>query len=394
MSSVTRRQFVQLSGLIGAGLGLTACSVSGGVEAGSEKVRVGVMGPYSGAVAQYGLACRNGSLLCMKQFNEKGGYKGQAVELIVQDEKGDSTEAVNVYNKMVDDGVSVVIGDVTSKPTVAVAQVSVNDNMPCVTPSATTADVIAFGKNFFRATVTDPFQGKVMAGFAHRQGYKTLATIYNNQGDYEAGVEKAFVEQAQALGLTVASRQGYPEGAVDFNAQLTAILATNPDAIFAPNYYADSGKIVTQARQLGYKGIFLGSDGWANIVGGDQDYASPKDLEGCFYNAAFLVENNDPKVANFVEAYKKEYGEVPSNFCALGYDAALIVCDALQKVESKNLTPGSAEFKQAVIDAIAENKVDGVTGTISFKGTGDPVKATLIISFENGKEKIFDTYEA
>lgn len=395
-TNISRRSFLQASGVASLALGLAGCSGNnqGGGVAADGALKVGVMGPYTGDVAQYGLACRNGSLLYFKKINAEGGINGKQVELVVEDEKGDATEAVNVYNKMVEDGVTAIVGDVTSKPTIAVAQASVQDNMPCVTPSATTADVIKFGDNYFRACITDPFQGRVMAGFAARQGYKTVATIYNNQGDYETGVEQAFVEEAKAKGLTVSSEQGYPQGAVDFNAQLTAIIATNPDAIFAPNYYQDSGKIVTQARQLGYKGVFLGADGWANIVGGDQDYASAEDLEGCFYDASFSAVNTDPKVQEFIDAYKAEYNEAPSNFCALGYDAALIMGEALRKAEESGKTPGTDEYKQAVIEAIKSNTVDGVTGAISYSGTGDPVKATLIITFEGGKERIFETATA
>lgn len=394
--NVSRRQFLWASSALAAGLGLVGCSGGSESDGASDSgdastIKVGVMGPYSGDVAQYGLACRNGALLYFKQLNASGGINGKQVELLVQDEKGDATEALNVYNKMVEDGVSAIVGDVTSKPTIAVAQASVVDNMPCVTPSATTADVISFGDNYFRACITDPFQGRVLADFAAKQGYKTVATIYNSQGDYESGVEKAFVDQAVANGLTVTSEQGYAQGATDFNAQLTTIMSDNPDAIMSPNYYQDTGKIVTQARQLGYTGIFLGPDGWANIVGSDQDYASPEDLEGCFYDSSFVASNNDDKVRQFVEDYKAEYDETPTNFCALGYDAAMIVAAGLKAAEDTGSEVGSDDYKQAVIDGIASGSVEGVTGTISYNGTGDPSKSTLIITFKDGVEDIFDT---
>jgi branched-chain amino acid transport system substrate-binding protein len=397
--NVSRRQFLQASGALVAGLGLAGCG--GGSDTGTasdggdaSSIKVGVMGPYSGDVAQYGLACRNGAQLYFKQINADGGVNGKQIELSVQDEKGDATEALNVYNKMVEDGVSAIVGDVTSKPTIAVAQASVADNMPCVTPSATTADVISFGDNYFRACITDPFQGKVMADFAAKQGYKTVATIYNSQGDYETGVNGAFVEQAAANGITVTSEQGYAQGATDFNAQLTAIMSDNPEAVLSPNYYQDTGKIITQARQLGYKGVFLGADGWANIVGSDQDYASPEDLEGCFYDSSFVASNDDERVKKFVEDYKVEYDEDPTNFCALGYDAAMIVAAGLKAAEEEGAEAGSDDYKQAVIDAIAAGTVEGVTGSISYKGTGDPAKSTLIITFKDGAEEIFDTISA
>ena len=226
-NNVSRRQFVELSGLVAAGLGLVGCG-GGSASSSSDSIKVGIMGPFSGDVAQYGIACRNGAQLYFKQLNEKGGVNGKQIDMDVQDEKGDATEAVSVYNKLVQDGVTAIVGDVTSTPTIAVAQASVTDNMPCVTASATAADVITFGSNYFRACITDPFQGKVMADFAAKQGYKTVGTIYNSGGDYEVGVEKAFVEEAQSKGITITSEQGYPAGATDFNGQLTSIIAPTP----------------------------------------------------------------------------------------------------------------------------------------------------------------------
>lgn len=393
--NISRRHFIAGASIAATGLGLAGCSGgSSSDSSSSNSISVGLMGPYTGEVAQYGLACRNGAQLYIKQVNAQGGINGKQINVSVEDEKGDATEAVTVYNKLAQEGVVAIIGDVTSTPTIAVAQESVKDNMPCVTPSATAADVISKGDNYFRACITDPYQGRLMAQFAHDQGFKTVATIYNSGGDYEAGVEEAFHNHALELGLTVASRQGYPNGATDFNAQLTAILASSPDAILSPNYYADSGKIVTQARQLGYKGAFLGADGWANIVGGDQDYASYEDLEGCFYDCSFSTANDAANVQKFVSDYKAEYNEAPSNFCALGYDAAMLVVSGIKAAENAGLSADSDEYKQAVIDAIAKGSVDGVTGTISFDGTGDPVKSTLIITFEDEEEKIFKTIDA
>jgi branched-chain amino acid transport system substrate-binding protein len=117
-NTISRRSFVRLGAASAAGLGaatvLAGCG--GGAKTDDSVIKVGLMGPYSGDVAQYGLAVRNGAQLYVKQINDKGGINGKKVELTVQDEKGDATEAVNVYNKMVEEGVVAIIGDVTSTP--------------------------------------------------------------------------------------------------------------------------------------------------------------------------------------------------------------------------------------------------------------------------------------
>lgn len=393
--NISRRQFLGGSAAVFAALGLAACGGNGGGDAsgdGASSIKVGILGPHTGDVSSYGLACKNGAQLYFDQLNADGGINGKTVEYLVEDEKGDATEAVNAYNKLVQDGVVGIVGDVTTIPTVAVAQASVNDNMPCVTPSATAADVVTYGSNFFRACVTDPEQGRVMAAFAEERGYKSIATLYLSGDDYSEGVNNAFCEECQAKGITITTQQSYSDGDVDFNTQITNIMGTNPDAILVPNYYQDDGKIVTQARQQGYDKVFLGVDGWSGIFGGSENYAAAADLHDCYYCCAFTGSNSDESVQEFISAYQEAYGEAPTNFCALGYDAAMVLANGIKAAEEAGLEAGTDEYLQAVIDGIASGAVQGVTGSISYEGTGDPVKSSLIITFaEDGSEEIFET---
>ena len=398
--NVSRRNFLQVSAAGVALLGLAGCngsndSASAG-EGGSGSIKVGIMGPHTGDNSSYGLACLNGAQLYFKQLNADGGINGKQIEPVVYDEKGDATEAVNAYNRLVqEDGVTGIVGDVTTGPTIAVAKASVADNMPCVTPSATAADVVTYGSNYFRACVTDPEQGRVMANFASEQGYKNVATLYLTGSDYSEGVNAAFCEEAEAAGITITAQESYAEGDVDFNSQLTNIIGTNPDAILVPNYYQDDGMIVNQARTQGYDKVFLGVDGWSGIYGGSENYAEAANLHDCYYCCAFSSSNESETATAFVEAYEAEYGEAPTNFCALGYDAAMVLANGLAAAEEAGLEPGSEDYKQAVIDGIASGTVEGVTGSISYEGTGDPIKSSLIITFaEDGTEETFEVLEA
>lgn len=395
--NVSRRQFVTGSAALALGLGLVGCGGNGGGESsGASGIKVGIMGPHTGDNSSYGLACLNGAQLYFKQLNADGGVNGKQIEAVVYDTKGDATEAVNAYNRLVqEDGVTGIVGSVLTGPTIAVAQASVADNMPCVTPSATAADVVTYGSNYFRACVTDPEQGRVMAHFASEQGYKNVATLYLSGSDYSEGVNAAFCEEAEALGITITTQQSYAEGDVDFKAQLTNIIATSPDAILVPNYYQDDGMIVNQARGQGYDKVFLGVDGWSGIYGGSENYADAANLHDCYYCCAFSSSNESETATKFVSDYEAEYGEAPTNFCALGYDAAMVLAAGLTAAEEAGLEAGTDEYKQAVIDGIAAGTVDGVTGSISYEGTGDPVKSSLIITFaEDGTEETFQVLEA
>lgn len=396
--NVSRRQFVTGSAAAIMGLGLVGCGGNGGGEGGdgASSIKVGIMGPHTGDNSSYGLACLNGAQLYFKQLNADGGVNGKQIEAVVYDTKGDATEAVNAYNRLVqEDGVTGIVGSVLTGPTIAVAQASVADNMPCVTPSATAADVVTYGSNYFRACVTDPEQGRVMAHFASEQGYQNVATLYLSGSDYSEGVNAAFCDEAESLGITITTQQSYADGDVDFKAQLTNIIATNPDAILVPNYYQDDGMIVNQARTQGYDKVFLGVDGWSGIYGGSENYADAANLHDCYYCCAFSSSNESETATKFVSDYEAEYGEAPTNFCALGYDAAMVLAAGLTAAEEAGLEAGSDEYKQAVIDGVASGTVMGVTGSISYEGTGDPVKSSLIITFaEDGAEETFQVLEA
>ena len=396
---MNRRGFFKLGGAVAAGLGsatiLAGCGGGSG-SGGGDTIKVGMVFSETGDMAQYGMSMRRGVELYVKKFNDDGGANGKKIDLQNQDDKGDATETVNAYNKLTEDGIVGVLGSVSSTATVALAQATAADNMPTVSPAATAADVVEKGKNTFRACFTDPEQGVVMADFAAEKGYKTIGTIFDSGGDYNKGVNEAFCEQAAKKGITISSQQGYSAGDVDFKGLLTTIIATNPDAIFCPNYFNDVGKIVTQGRELGFKGPFLGADGWDGIIGGDQEYASAEDLAGCFYDSSFTTSSEDQKVKDSVKAFgDANDGAKPDNFAALAYDAAAILLQAIKKVEEAgDKKAGSEDYKQAVIDAIAGNTVEGITGKISYAGTGDPKKSVLIIGIGNdGSVTVADTIE-
>ena len=292
------KKFFALLIVVAMALAITACSSSDSGEAGTNggggngqsenggSIKVGLLAPLTGDVAQYGLSVASGAELYIKEINEAGGINGKTIEVIKYDEQGDATEAVNNYYRLVDDGVVGIIGDVTSAPTVAVAQASVEDNMPMVTASATDPSVISYGSNFFQACLNDPYQGTTMAKFAANElGVTSVATIYNTGDDYSIGCNDAFVEQCNELGVQVLSQEGYADGDVDFNAQLTSIIASGAQAIFCPNYYQDDGMIVTQARTLGFTGSILGVDGWTNT----HEYTDPENLYDCYFCTSFAI---------------------------------------------------------------------------------------------------------
>lgn len=393
MKKKTRILALALAAAMCVALASCGSSSSSSTASGSsgDTIKVGVLGPYTGDVAQYGISVRNGAELYIKQVNAAGGINGKQIEIVEYDEKGDATEAVNAYQKMVEDGITALIGDVTSTPTIAVAQESVKDNMPMVTASATAADVVSYGSNVFQTSVSDPYQGTTMAQYAAQKlSVKTVGTIYNSGDDYSTGCNDAFVKECASVGITVADQEGYANGDIDFNAQLTSLISAGVQAIYCPNYYSDDGKITTQARQLGYTGIFLGVDGWSSV----ESYASASDLANCYYCCSFATTLQQQNVQDFVKAYKAEYNADPANFEALGYDAAMQMLTAIETAEKAGLTAGTDDYKAAVISALGTQKIEGVTGEITYNGSGTPIKALRILTFKDGALSYVEDFSA
>lgn len=368
--------------LLGMSLLLTACGGAKETAKETDVVKLGATAPLTGPVAIYGITATNGSKLAMDEINKNGGVLGKQVEFIVLDSKGDPTEAITAYNRLVDEGIVGFIGDAPSKPTLAIAEVAAQDNMPMITPTGTQFNITEAGPNVFRTCFTDPYQGVVLANFAKNNlKAETAAIVVNNSSDYSDGVAKAFVEQAEKLGLKVVAKEGYSDGDKDFRAQLTKILPTNPDVLVIPDYYEQVALITTQAREVGLKSAFIGPDGWDGVAK-TLDPSAYSAVENSYFTNHFSLQEQSEKVQNFVKAYREVYNEDPSSFAALSYDAAYMMKAAIEKAGTTD--------KQAVVEALKNLDYNGVTGHLTFDEKNNPVKAVTVLKIVNG-EYTFDS---
>lgn len=367
--------------VVGAMMLIGGCGKSGEV-AKPETIKIGGMAPLTGALAIYGVTTTNGAELAVKEINENGGVLGKKIEYVMLDTKGDSTEAVMAYNKLVDEKVAGIIGEVTSKPTLAVAEVAVQDNMPLITPTGTQVDITEVGPNIFRVCFTNPYQGKVLAITSkERLGANTVAVMLNNSSDYSDGIAKAFIEESEKLGMKVMGVEGYSDGDKDFRPQLIKLAAMNPDVILIPEYYEQAALIATQAREVGVKSIFVGSDGWDGIAK-TLDQSAYAAIENSYFTNHFSMEDQSEKIQDFLKDYREAYKEDPSAFSALGYDAVYMMKSAIEKAGSTD--------KQKIVDALKGIEYDGVTGYLTFDDHNNPIKAVTVLKIENGKY-VFDS---
>ncbi len=358
---------------------------AGNAGSGAEKINIGGLAPLTGEVSLYGINVNNGAKIAVEELNAAGGILGKQINYIVYDEKGDATEAVNAYNKLVsNDKIVALLGDVTSTPTLAVAQQALLDNMPMITASGTAKDITAVGPNVFRACFIDPFQGELMASYAfNRLGATKAAILYDTSSDYSVGLTEAFVAEAGRLGLTITANEGYASSDIDFKTQLTKIVASGAEVLFLPEYYEAVALIAPQAREVGFTGALLGADGWDSVVE-SIDAGNLSSIEGSYFCAHASLKSTDPAFVSFVEKYQAKYGEAPNMFAALGYDAAMIMFKAIEAAGSTD--------SAAIIAALNATDYTGITGHVTFDENRNPVKSAAIMSIENGDYAFAETY--
>lgn len=357
-------------------------SASGGSD--SDTIRIGGLAPLTGDAASYGVAVNNAIQMAVEDINANGGIDGKQIEYIYYDEKGDTTEATNAYNKLVqDDKVVAIIGDVTTKPTLAVAQTSQQDNIPIITATATAAEVTLTGSNIFRACFTDPFQGELMASYASEKlGATKVAVLSDMADDYSSGIAEAFVAKAEELGMQVVADEKYQDGDVDFKSQLTNIKGQNPDVLFLPVYYEDLRLISAQAKEVGVTAQLCGADGWDSVLTDNFDSSV---LNGGVFCSQYSTESTDERVQNFISTYKEKYEMDPNMFAVLAYDATNMMAQAISDAGSTD--------SQAIIDAMAALEYDGLTGHMTFDEDRNPQKSAVIVSIQDNAYKFVENYD-
>jgi branched-chain amino acid transport system substrate-binding protein len=349
----------------------------------NDNVRLGVIGPLTGDYSMYGVAVKQGAELAAKEINEAGGLLDKDVEIIAYDSKGDSTEGVNAYNRLVDqDEMHALIGATFSGVTLAVKDLAIQDNIPVLTPTATHPEVTLDAPNVFRACYTDSYQGSTAASFAADElDITNAAVMYNRDDAYSEGLADGFMDEFDARDLDYTTFEfGGQED--DYSAQLTNIKNGDFDAVFLPAYVAEVGAIITQADTLGLDIPFIGGDGWDGI---EEEYADK--AEGFFFANHYAKTDEAQVVQDFVANYTEEYDEAPNALAALAYDAVYAMADAINSAGS--LDADAINLALADLDF-----TDAVTGSIKFDDNGDPIKSITVIQIVDGIHEVYTKVEA
>ncbi|WP_416341296.1 ABC transporter substrate-binding protein [Sporomusa sphaeroides] len=361
---------------------LAGCGGGTKQEAANE-IKLGGNFELTGGVANYGKQAVNGIQLAIKEANASGGVLGKQIKLVLADNKSEAAEATNALTKLItQDKVVAVFGPATSSNTIATVQVSQDNKIPIITPTGTSEKItVDNGKTrpyAFRSCFIDPLQGTIMANFASNTlKVKTAVMYIDNSSDYSKGLAKSFETVFTQNGGTILGQEAFLQKDQDFKSTLTKIKALNPEVVFIPAYYEEVGKILKQAREMGMNMPFIGTDGWddAKVV----EIAGAASLNNTYFSSHFSSQDTDPNVVKFIAAYKKEYNQDPSVFSALGYDAGLLMIDAIKRANSTD--------PQKIRDAIEQTKdLQLSTGIVTIDANHNPIKSAVVIEMKDGKQ--------
>jgi branched-chain amino acid transport system substrate-binding protein len=348
-------------------------------KAASETVKIGFLGALTGDVAMYGQPTLVGMKMAAEKINKAGGVNGKKIEIIEADNRGDKQECATIVQRFISrDKVVAIVGDPCTGLTKVAAPIAERSKVVLLSAGATGTGVVELGKFIFRDTLLDTVAVPALVDyFAKNFGYKKVAVITSDNNDYSVGLTQVFKDAIRGKDIKIVTEEKVKDGDKDFSAQITNIKAKNPDIIFFSGYYTEGSLIMKETRKQGMKINLFGGDGLYSptliTLGGSA-------IEGSMVYVGFSPEQPTPETAKFIEEFKAgNNGKLPGLFEAQGYDAVVILAEAMKRAKSID--------SKAYRDQLAKtSNFKGVSGYITFRSNQEPVKSPVyLLEVKNGQ---------
>lgn len=363
------------------------CGCQKSQQADKPTVKIGLVAELSGAIPQVGVSAKNAAMLAIDEINAQDTKtidgKPYKLDLIVKDTETNAEQAAKKTQDLVNEKqLLAIVGPMTSGGAIPAANVAEENKTLLLTPTATdpqtTLDSQGKPKHYvYRVCFTDKYQLAVLGKFARENlKAKTAALLYDSKISLLQSQAELFQKNFTKRGGKVVAQETYSTGDTDFSAQFNKIKALHPDVIFLGSYYAAVPQQIKQARSLGIKSKFLGSDSW--VTGDTLPQDCDKNCNGSYFSDYYYPEAKNVLAQKFIIAYKNRYGKEPSSVAAATYDAFGLLNQALQTTQLD---------REALRNALAKIRTyQGVTGKISYTGlSGDPEKGAVIMQIKDGK---------
>lgn len=310
-----------------------------------------------------------------ERFKDGWGEAKIRFSLELEDDKNQQDLAIQAARRLITNkNVLAVVGPQFSSNAIPAGRVAEKAKVPLISPLSTNPETTRGKKFVFRSVFVDSAQGAAMAEFAFRDlKFSRAGLFYDISNEYNRGLAVMFKKAFTQLGGKVVVEETYTaDNREKFTDSLNAVKEASPEVLYLPNYANDVLNQALQGREMGITSVFLGGDGW-NL----KEFGESPLFQGSYATHHWSTEIKEEKAEKFVETYSNRYGELPSDLAATTYDAFGVLFEAIKTVES--LEP------EDIARGLRTSTFEGVTGTLSFQGTGDPIKGVVISKCEDGK---------
>jgi branched-chain amino acid transport system substrate-binding protein len=346
-------------------------------------VKIGHVGPISGAIAHLGKDNENGARLAIEDLNAKGISIGGAkvkFELVAEDDAADPKQGAAAAQKLVDGKVNGVIGHLNSGTSIPASKIYSDAGIPQISPSATNPKFTRQGyKTTFRVVADDVHLGGTLGRYAVKTMKGKNIAVIDDRTAYGQGVADEFEKAVKAAGGTIVGREFTNDKATDFMPILTTLKGKKPDVVFFGGMDAVAGPMLKQMKSLGVSAKFMGGDG---ICTGElSKLAGDAMADGQVVCAeAGGVEGAQKKAMDdFGVRYQKRFNDDVKLYAPYVYDAVNLMADAMVKAKSSD----PAKYLPVLAKTTGYK---GVTGTISFDDKGDVKNGALTLyTYKAGK---------
>lgn len=353
---------------------------SNSYTANNKEFVIGVSGPLTGAAAIYGTGVKNGAQLAVDEINAAGGLNGYKFKLEATDDMHDATKVATNYSSLLEKGMQVSLGCVTSAPCAEWTNLSHEDNVFFLTPSASNDDVPKYD-NGYQMCFADGNQGKAAAEYVN-ENFKgqTIGIFYKSDDNYSNGIYEQFKDNLASDVKTVVS-VFTDAGATSFDAQINEL--KDCKFIFMPIYYTPASIFMSQAKGIiADDAVYYGCDGFDGIdsIDGFDLTAIPQQVSMLSHFDSSAKEGN---AAEFIKKYTDKYGVDTLNmFAASAYDSVYAIYQAMKKADVKDVTISASDLgdilKKTFQDGFEfENGVTGAGQKISWDKNGYVNKSAI-----------------
>lgn len=371
---------------------IVAFLLIGCTNAADQTIPVGLNLELTGAIPKVGEHSRAAAEMFVEQVNAAGGVtvgdSQHKLELIVEDNQGTADGATAAAEKLIGENVLVLVGPNASVAAVPAGEVANRLATTMISPWSTNTATTLGREWVFRAPFIDSFQGPILANFAADEfGAERACVLYAADSDAPRGIAENFRDAWETVhgAGSVAAFESFTTGTEDFSQQLGVIAAADCDVLFTPQYYNEVPLIVRQAHAAGITAPIIGNDGWSDpqlleLCGTDCD--------GTYYGAHYIAAGATGATKEFIDIFEARQGETPSDVAALTWDSMQLVAKALENCGK--LTGDLAADRACIRDGMASiTNFEGITGNMSFTGSGDPEKCMVIATIQNGEASFY-----